>query len=238
MAGTLHIAIVDDDHKFLNLLEEYGIKAAKQNHIGYKIDIFDDSRKFVTNYQCGYDILFLDIEMPEVNGFQVAKQIRELDDTVCIIFVTNMAQYAIIGYEVNALDFMIKPFDFFTFQDKFLKAVRYCETKREKEITLQQEDSFVRVKFSQIFYLEKEKNYIVYHTSLGTFRKRGTMATEESNFTGFCFGKISSGCLVNLRHVQKASKNLVWIAETCLPISRNQHTPFMNQLMRYLGGER
>lgn len=238
MEGSLRIAIVDDDEKFLSLLQEYSRKAATEDHISHFIEAYSDSKTFIEQYHCGYDILFLDIEMPEVNGFNLAKRIRELDETVCIIFVTNMAQYAIIGYEVNALDFMIKPFDYFSFQDKFHKAVKYCETKREKEITLQRDDEYVRVKYSQIYYLEKDKNYIEFHTSLGKFRRRGTMSTEENQFTGFCFGKISSGCLVNLRHVQKTSRNTVWIGHDALPISRQQQTPFMNQLMRYLGGER
>lgn len=237
MRHALKIAMVDDDNEFLTQLKQFGEQAIAELNLKFAIDTYKNGREFAENYTCNYDIIFLDIEMPEMDGYKVAKKIRETDETVCIIFVTNMAQYAIIGYEVNALDFMIKPFAYFTFLDKLKKAIRYCSTRREREIILEKNSEKVRVKLSRIYYIEKDKNYLSFHTKDGEYRIRGTIAENEEFFCSSNFGKISSGCLVNLRYVTKTNKNTVWVEKEPLPVSRQQQQPFMRQLMRYLGGQ-
>ena len=192
-------------------------------------------------------MIFLDVEMPEMDGIKAAKEIRKIDETACLIFVTSIMKYAINVYEVNALDFMLKPVEYFTFADKFQKALAYQQTRREKYAQLIDDDkSITRIAYSEIYYLEKERNYIVYHTSNGDFRERGTIASKEEDFLKCGFAKCSSGCLVNMRHVLKTKKNTVWVAngaplgvkqeEVALPISRQFQKEFVNELMKYWGG--
>lgn len=236
MKYIFKIAMVDDDEIFLHQLKEYGERAKQDLQLNVSIDTFSDSEAFANEHADQYDIIFLDIEMPRIDGYKVAKKIRELDKTACIIFVTNMAQYAILGYEVNALDFMIKPFEYFTFLDKVKRAVRYCASRREKEIILEKNSEKVRVKLSSVYYLVKDKNYLRFYTKNGEYRIRGTIAENEEFFCKNNFGKISSGCLVNFHYVTKINKNTVWVNQEALPLSRQMQQPFTNQMMRYLGG--
>lgn len=96
-----------------------------------------------------------------------------------IIFVTNMAQYAIRGYEVNAIDFIAKPVQYYVFTDKLKKAIRFSQMNTEKEIVIDTGDMVVKLRSSRITYIEKDKNYLIYHTADEAFRIRGTLADAE-----------------------------------------------------------
>lgn len=233
----MRIAVVDDDEKLLEQMTGYAARVSREKQIKCTVDTYHDSIVFTESYTSVYDIIYLDIEMPGLNGFKAAQKIRETDQTVCIIFVTNMAQYAILGYEINALDFIVKPVEYSLFADKFMKAVNYLKTRREKEVILMRDEELERVRYSEIYYLEKEKNYIVYHTQKGQFRERGTIARIEEKFVHYGFSKCNSGCIVNLRHVQKTGRDSVYVQEEVLPVSRQQRRQFIGSLMRYLGGE-
>lgn len=230
----VRIALVDEDREFLQIMDEYAHRAAKEKQLVCETALFSDGQDFVENYSPRYDMIFLDVEMPCMDGLAAAEEIRRRDQTACLIFVTNMVKYAVNGYEVNALDFMVKPVEYFTFYDKFCKALRYQAVRRERYIWAPDEDRNTRkIPYSEIFYMEKERNYIVYHTRSGEFRERGTFAEREEDFLGCGFAKCSSGCIVNLRHVKKMGKNTVWVNDDALPVSRQYQKPFVNELMRY-----
>lgn len=232
----MKVAFVDDDERFVNAQKEHLARAAQEIGETCEVFTFSDGLDLLEHYGGGFDILFLDVEMPHLDGLETARRVRRIDQEVCIIFMTNMARYAIQGYEVDAVDFVVKPVGYFTFLEKFKKAVRFCSLRQNRSLVLAQEDGLVRVSFSGIYYLEKEKNYLVYHTEQGEFRERGTMADKEDVFSGGGFFKCTSGCLVNLRHVKKLTGDTVWVGDTALPVSRQQRKPFANALMNYFGG--
>lgn len=94
----------------------------------------------------------------------------------------------------------------------------------------------VKIPVSQILYIEKNKNYLEYHTRDQVYRIRGTIADVEDAFRKEGFSKCISGCLVNLKYVTKASKDTVWLSDITLPISRQRRNGFKEDLMRYMGG--
>lgn len=81
------------------------------------VDIFRSGVDFIGDGTAVYDIVFLDIEMPLLNGIETAKKLRKFDSDVCIIFVTNMPQFALKGYEVDALDYVLKPVNSFNIKN-------------------------------------------------------------------------------------------------------------------------
>ena len=175
--------------------------------------------------------------MPHMNGLEAAKRIRERDTSVGIVFVTNMAQYAIKGYEVNAIDFIVKPIEYYVFADKLKKAIRFCQLNKEKQILIETEDSVEKIILSQIYYIEKDKNYLIYHTTTGNRRVRGTMKAVNEKLKEEGFSQSIQGCLVNLRHVTKIENDTVWIGENALPVSRQKKKEFKEYFMKYIGGE-
>ncbi len=232
----LRIALVDDDPSHLQLMKSYAERYSMQEHIQLSVKEFHNGLNFVEDYDGSFDVVFLDIEMPHLDGVEAAHRIRAVDQSVGIIFVTNMAQYAIRGYEVNAIDFIVKPVQYYVFTDKLKKAIQFSKINTEIEIVIDTGDAVIKLRASRLTYIEKDKNYLVYHTKDESFRVRGTVADAEIALCGEGFSKCISGCLVNLRYVTRASKDTVWLGEVQLPISRQRRKDFKEELMKYMGG--
>lgn len=119
----IKIALVDDQNDcaqhFKNLVARY-MEDSKEE---IKLYRFDNGFDFLETYKGDYDVIFLDIEMPLIDGLEVAKKLREIDAAVPLIFVTVMAQLAIKGYEISAMDFIVKPITYFNFKMKVEKAI-------------------------------------------------------------------------------------------------------------------
>ena len=111
-----NIAIVDDDENIRQQLQSYLKKYTENFGEDFVVSEFSIPEAFLTNYKSNYDVVFMDIDMPGMNGLQAAKRLRELDEKVVLIFVTNLAQYAIKGYEVAATDFVVKPVEYSKFE--------------------------------------------------------------------------------------------------------------------------
>jgi len=119
----IKIAIVEDEAAVRDQLTDYVRRYTRQYGTEFEVTCFTDGDEILENYRPAFDIIFLDVEMKRLNGMETAQRIRELDDDVLLIFITNMAQYAIKGYSVGALDYVLKPVPYFAFSQQLQKAV-------------------------------------------------------------------------------------------------------------------
>ena len=132
----IRIALVEDDASYRQELKAYLEQYAREN--GEEIDVktFADGDEIAQDYRAEYDIIFMDILMRFMNGMQAAREIRKKDEEVIIIFVTNTAQYAISGYEVNALDYVLKPINYYAFSKTMERALAKVKRDEEKFIVI------------------------------------------------------------------------------------------------------
>ncbi|PXX51953.1 LytTR family two component transcriptional regulator [Hungatella effluvii] len=233
----IRIGLIDDDLDHLRLMKSFLTQYEKEEKVNFSMKEFNDGLNFVEDYDGNLDVIFLDIEMPHMDGMTAAKKIREKDQALGIVFVTNMAQYAIHGYEVNAIDFIVKPVSYYVFTDKLNKAIRFSRLNMEKDFVIHTEDSIIKLTSSQIIYVEKDKNYLVFHTKQGVCRSRGTISELEQQLSREGFSECINGCLVNLKYVTKMEKDTVWVDEVPLPITRRRKKEFKEDFMKYLGGD-
>ena len=105
----LQIAIIEDEADLAQQTKDNVVCYLNEHGLEGNIAVFNDGMDIAENYKPIWDILLLDIEMPLLNGMSAPQKIREQDATVVMIFITRMAKYAIKGYEVDALDFILKP---------------------------------------------------------------------------------------------------------------------------------
>lgn len=129
-----NVAIVEDEAESSELLRAFLERFEKEAKVSLSVSSFADGMDFISDYTPKYDLVLLDIDMPHLNGLAAAKKLRKMDDDVLIVFVTNLAQYAIRGYEVEALDFLVKPVDYTAFAAMMHKAQRYLHAQRSKRM--------------------------------------------------------------------------------------------------------
>ena len=190
----------------------------------------DDAQKY-------YDIIFFDIEMTLLNGMDAAKVIRERDANVVMVFITNMAQYAIEGYEVGALDFVLKPIDYYGFSFRLARALGRVQKKQGNlEFAINTPGGIKKLNSNDIYYIEIENRFLVYHTAEGDFSQRGTLQSAEEMFQNYHFVKCNHWYLVNLKYVTEIEENIVHVAGSRLEISRRNRAHFLKEVTEYIGG--
>ena len=118
----IRVAVVEDDAEVQGVLQEYIRRYTRQYGTEFEVSVFADGMDILDNYRAVYDIIFLDVEMKHLDGMTTAERIRQMDADVILIFITNMAQYAIRGYSVGALDYVLKPVPYFAFSEQLKKA--------------------------------------------------------------------------------------------------------------------
>lgn len=232
----MRIAVVDDMPADARRLADYLDCYQKESGMNIQVSVFLSSVEFLERFDSSYDVLFLDIEMPGTNGIQLAHEVRSKDNSVGILFITNMAQYAIRGYEVNAIDFMVKPVSYYNFAEKLEKAMYFVRTRRKKEFLLSDENGMNRISGTDIYYVEKNRDYLVYHTAMGEFRERGTAKGLKEQLEGLPFAECTTGCLVNLEQVRRIGKDSVVLYGVELPLSRRMKKSFTQSYIDYIGG--
>lgn len=230
------IALVDDEKVFTDQLEEYITQYQSENPVEFQVSVFHSSTEFIAGFQKDYDLILLDVEMPQLNGMELAHKIREVDEQVVLMFITNMAQYAIHGYSVGALDFVTKPLNYYTFSMKLTRALKRVPKKEATSILLTMTDGVKRVEIKQIYYLEVQNRLLHYYTDEGEFVVRGTLQSAEEKLASFPFEKCNHWYLVNLMHVKEVRKNMAVVGPYELEISRRNKTSFLKALTDYMGG--
>ena len=150
----IRIAIVEDDISYSCQFQKYIHKYSKESKELFDVSVFSDGNDIVWNYNSNYDIIFMDVQMQKLDGMSAARSIRKVDTNVVIIFITNMAQYAIQGYEVDAMNYILKPVNYFAFSQQLAKAVKQAKARMNFYINILHESSMVRLDVTRISYIE------------------------------------------------------------------------------------
>ena len=230
------VAIVEDTPAEADTLKEYFSRFGAEKGVDFKITHFESAEPFLEKYRPVYDLVLMDIALPKINGMEAAVRLRELDRTTTIIFVTNMAQFAVRGYEVDAFDFVVKPVSYSNFALKLQRALNKLGTRRDTEVLVSMADGLYRIASSQIKYIEISGHRMVYHTTDGTIKAYGNLKEVESVLSGKMFVRCNSCYLVNLNYVYAIRGYTVVVDGDELQICRPRKKAFVQAVNDYLGG--
>ena len=232
----MQVAVVDDADNDARSLISYLEKFSEDHGIALQVDRFSSAGDFFQSDTSAFSLVILDIDMPGMNGVECAHVIRETDPDIVIMFVTNLPQYALAGYEVEAVDYVIKPVSYGEFSLKMKKALRYVGRNREHGIVLKGADGVTTLSAWEVLYVESDRHYLDYHTKTGSVRVRGTISAAEKDLAPHHFVRCNSGYLVNLRHVRSVEGEDVLVGDDWLKISRSRRASFMEAFARFAGG--
>lgn len=143
---SVNVAIVEDESEYARELQDYLRRYGREVGERFDITVYPDGEDIVDDYRSGmYDIILMDIEMKSMDGMTAAEHIRDVDGDVVIMFITNMAQYAIRGYRVDALDYVLKPISYFSFTQRLGKAMERMRRREEKYVIITSKTGTSRV---------------------------------------------------------------------------------------------
>lgn len=176
----IHIAIVEDVKAEADLLQGCLEQYRQDNHIVFQLHFFPDADTFLQTDTHTFDIVFMDVDMPGRNGIEASRVLRETNKTIVLLFVTNLAQYAIAGYEVDALDYILKPINYYSFKLKIQKALEAVHHLHGVMLTISGEHGPQYVRSTDVLYIEVQNHSLIYHTQYSDLTATGTLKRVEN----------------------------------------------------------
>ena len=234
------IVILEDQteqaERLRKMLEQY---EATHSDFSYSLRLYDRAIPLLTGYKCDADVLFLDIQVPDLSGMEVARRIRAVDEKVMIIFITMLTQYAIEGYSVGAFDYVLKPVRYEEFSAKMDRVCRMLAHQSSSvTIEVRTKEETRRLNADDISYIEVSNHDILIHANGEVIRQWGNLKSYEDKLTTSHFVRCNACYLVNLKYVRGINGDCVTVGKDDLAVSKAKRKEFLMAVAQYKGGSR
>ena len=239
----IKVALCDDIIDYNKKMESYIEKYGNENHVEVKITSYGSGSQLLLNYQKRkFDVIFLDVSMPEMDGFETAEEIRKSDTDVSIVFCTSY--YTITnagkGFEVAAEDFLSKPLLYRKVENILNKIYKKKLLNAEEKLFLKCHDGLITLQLSDIIYIQTENKLLILHTIHGDVQSSQRMSELEKRLSKKQFFRCHNSYMVNFDYVEGVKKDSVLIKDKVqklktIPISKYKKEEFMRALARYVG---
>ena len=230
----VRIALVEDDDNYRRELTEYLNRFAREAGEHFSISPFTDGAEIAEGYTADYDIILMDIAMSYMDGMTAAEAIRQVDDEVVIIFITNMPQFVMKGYSVSALDYVLKPISYFAFSQRIQRALDRRKKRVQRYISIPFKGGMRKLPVSQIAYVEVQDHDLTYHTAGEALPAKGTLSEAEALLSSESFFRCNKCYLVNLEFVDGVDNNCILIGDDRIQVSRARKKALMDALNNYI----
>ena len=231
-------AIIEDDPEYsqylIQCLERYG----GEHGCSFKIRSFGRAEAFLASVQGLYDLVFMDVELGDgwMNGIEAARKLRAKGSMAMLFFITNMPQYAPSGYDVDAIDYCIKPINYRSLSVKLDKALRILASRSGVPVKIRVKDGLRVVSSADLRYIEVLGHDLMFHTENEVITSYGGLKEREEDLRDQDFARCSASVLVNLRYVNGLFGDEVSVGSERIRIGRTRKKEFMTRLNKYLGG--
>ncbi len=215
----IRVAVVEDEASYREQFRTYLEQYARESGEEFDIVMFTDGDEIAGGYKSVYDIILMDVQMTFLDGMSAAEEIRKVDPEVVIIFITNMSQYAIRGYAVDALDYVLKPVSYFAFSQRLDRAIARMKKRVARFIAISVKGGIQKINVNQIYYVESQGH---------------NMKETEERLKDLHFCIASKGVLINLEHVDGIQDGCAVVGGSQLTISRSRKNSFMSSLTDYM----
>ncbi|HEY0187566.1 MAG TPA: LytTR family DNA-binding domain-containing protein [Cellulomonas sp.] len=233
----IRVAVVEDDPDDARRLTDFVQRYSDESHQPLQVTTYSDGEDLVTGYRAGFDIVLMDVEMAGMDGLTAAAHIRRIDQAVVIVFITNMAQYAIHGYTVDALDYVLKPIAYFAFSQRLRRAVARVRRREDRFLVINARGTVNRVPVSSVLWIESRRHRLIYHTTDGRHESttRSMKQVEEELRTEHFF-RCNKCYLVNLGVTKGLEHGYAVLTDgTRVAVSQSKQRDFLRALTGYAG---
>ena len=230
----IKICIVEDDVAEMERLEKCLFRYTETHGHEIVVSKYTNAEDFLQNYSMDCEVIFMDIELPGINGIEAMKRIREIDKKVVVVFVTHLIQCAVEGYQVQAFDFVVKPVNYYEFALKLKNLFEYLKNFRKILIMTSSHQGKRVINVSDLKYVEVIKHDIIYHTSDENIVCSGTLKQVCEELKDVSFALCNQCYLVNLRYVKGITGNTLYLGDEELQISAPKRKSFINALTKYI----
>lgn len=218
--------IIDDEPLAQEVIETYINQMPNLELVGKCLNAFEANEKLKSN---DVDLIFLDIQMPEINGIDFLKS---LSSPPLVIFTTAFSEHAVEGFELNAVDYLLKPISV----DRFMKAVNKAEevfeknggesnTETDEYMFVKADKKLIRVNFEDIIYIEGLKDYVIIKLANSRIITLQTMKSLEAKLPSKYFKRIHRSYIMNIKKIKAVMGNMVEVIEKGepkhIPIGKN-----------------
>ena len=234
-----NIALVEDEPEAADVLAAFIARYADEKGLDLVVTRFGNAMDFEMTHQ-HFDLVFMDIQMPGINGMEAAQLMRTYDSETPIIFVTNLAQYAVKGYEVGALGFIVKPVSYGGLSLSLDRALRAIGANAGRSVAVPTEDGVRVVPLRSIIYVEVTKHRLTYHIeNEEPLEARGSLVQLEEELAEAPVVRVSKSCLANMDKISLVRNAEVQMTNgDLLRISRTHKKEVVDKVTDYLGGRR
>ena len=230
--------IIEDEKAAADNLRALIARYLREHDIEARVDWMDSAFDFI-EFKQHWDLVFMDIALPGIDGMEAAQLLREKDAETLLIFVTDLAQFAVKGYEVDALDFVVKPVNYQSLSMRLDRTMRILANKQVSNIYLQTRFGARVFPITALVYAEVRGHNLEYHLEDETVVVRGTMAKLEEDMDSAQFIRISNSCLINADRIHSINGSTVRMSTgEELAISRTKKKAALDALANYFGGGR
>lgn len=229
----LNIVICDDEFLHRSILKEFLVSILEEELLEYDLVEYSSGKDLISHYD-KVDLLFLDIQMNELSGMDVARKIREFDSNVEIIFTTSIEQYVYEAYEVRAYRYLVKPIEY----EKLKKEVKLCISDyltKNSTISIDSKKATVKIPIGEILYAEVMKKEVTIYTKSKVYNIETSMKSIENKLSNYGFFRCHHSYLVNLNKVSEIRDKTIFINEYEIPVSRMRYKALKVKLVNLLG---
>ena len=229
------IVICEDDITQIAFLRECILKSLEGISSQIELFEFNSGEELLETNLEGIDIFFLDIKMLRLTGMDVARIIRETNDTSKIIFITSIVDYIQEGYKVRAYRYLLKPIDFGDLNENILSCISDIIKKRENFMLIENKGIINKILINSIMYIEVRKKVLTIHTKNDTYYTKNSMDKIELELEKYNFFRCHKSYLINLGYIQFICKNTVVINDEDIPVSKYRMSDLKKKLTYVLG---